>query len=243
MQLHWSGATRYHDWYTKPRTIAKRMLSQAQHAGLIGLVDWVSLGHDDERKEVTYSEGVLEGVLERMLDRGFKRGVSNLLTAGGTKPFAWNMNLLLFPFRKDRGKVQGYNILKLWFDTKAFSGPNASDMLMQTFSTIHTPDNTEFAFIHPYKRWSELTTLGEPYEEPVTLGPMFSGVYWAIFLGRGHLAFFDLDKLRNLQAYQVKWLGDDGLFVRVSRDIADATSPAVEEEMFRLTEIFRNARR
>lgn len=239
MQLHWSGSTRYHDWYTKPRTIVKSMLSQAQQAGLFGLVDWVSLGHDDERKEVKHSESLLT----RLLDHGSKRGLSHLVAAGGTKPFAWNMNLLLFPFQKNIGKVQGYNIFNLWFEAKAFSEPDASDMLMQVFNTIHTPDNTEFAFIHPYKRWSELSGVGGHYEVPVTLGPMFSGVYWAIFLGREHLAFFDLSKLRNLQSYQVEWIDDDGLFVRVSQDIADATSPDVEEEMFRLTEIFKNARR
>ncbi len=239
MQLHWSGATRYHDWFAKPRIAPRRMLSQAQQAGLIGSVDWVAVGPDDKREEVEHDESVLES----LLDRSVRRGLSYRCAAGGAKPLPWQMNLLLFPFQKSLGQVRGYNILNLWFDAEAFPGPDGSDALAQAFQTIHTPDDTEFAFIHPYERWSELSdALGGRYGDPVTIGPMFSGVYWAIFLGREHLALFDGSRLRDLQSYKVAWTGDDGLFIRVSRDIADATSTAVEEEMFRLTGLFRSTR-
>lgn len=238
MELHWSGSTRYHDWFDKQRSIPRRMLSQAQAAGLIGTVDWVAVGPDDEPKQVAHNEHTLR----KLLDHRPRRGELYRIAAGGVGPLPWRLTLGLFPFQKNLGQVRGYNILNLWFDAEAFLGPEGSDKLAQAFRTIHTPDNTEFAFIHPYDRWSELSdTLRGPYGNPVTIGPMFSGVYWAIFLGRGHLAFFDLSKLRNLQSYQVELIGDNGLFVRVSRDIADATSPAVEEEMFRLTEHFRSA--
>jgi hypothetical protein len=210
-----------------------------QQVGLIGSVDWVSVGHDGERERIEDKEFILGD----LLDRRVKRGESFIIDAGGAKPFPWNMNLLLFPFQKTLGQVRGYNILNLWFDAEAFLGSEGSDKLVHAFRAIHTPDNTEFAFIHPYKRWSELSDLGGPYEDPVTIGPMFSGVYWTIFLGRDHLSFFDLNRLRDLQSYQVEWTGDNGLFVRVSRDIADATDRALEEEMFRLTGIFRSALR
>lgn len=238
MQLYWRGSTRYHDWFDKHRTIPRRMLSQAHQAGLIGLVDWTAVGPDDERKEVKQRDNILE----QLVDHRPRRGKLYRIAAGGSQPFPWQMTLGLFPFRKSLGQVQGYNILNIWFDSKPFEGSNNSDKLAQIFRTIHTPENTEFAFIHPYQRWSELSdTLYGSYGNPVTIGPMFSGVFWLNFLGSGHLEFFDLNKLRSLQSYQVEWKDDKGLLVRVSRDIAEATSTAVEEEMFRLTEHFRAA--
>lgn len=240
MQIIWRGVTRFHDWFDKPRTIPRLMLSQAQQAGLIGSVEWVEVEPDNERKKVEYSEDILE----RLLDHQPKRGELYGIAAGGSKPLPWQMTLGLFPFNKELGQVKGYNILNFWFESERFPGPEGSDALVEAFRKIHTPDNTEFAFIHPYKRWSELSdNLRGRYGNPVTASPMFGGVYWATFLGRGHMAFFDLSKLRDIKSYQVDWMGDYGLFVRMSRDIADSITPAVENEMFTLTERFRTALR
>jgi len=239
MQLHWSGATRYHDWFSKPRILPRKMLSQAQKSAVIGSVDWISIGHEGEREKARNKQIALEN----LLDHRAGRGESFTVAAGGTNPFSWNMTLLMFPFQKALGQVRGYNILNLWLDAEAFRGSVGSDMLIEAFRTIHTPENTEFAFIHPYKRWSELSALGGPYESPLTIGPMFAGVYWTIFLGRHHLSFFDQARLLNLNTYQVEWTDEEGLFVRVSDDVGEATDRTVENEMFRLTRIFRSALR
>lgn len=239
MEILMTGSTRYHNWFDKQRTIPRRMLAQAQEAGLIGLVEWLSVGSDDEQKEVEQREDSLE----RLLDHQPKRGELYRIAAGGSTP-PWHITLGLFPFRRELEQVEGYNILNVWFEQARFSGSEGSDSLVQAFRSIYTPETTEFAFIHPYERWSELSNpLNGPYGTPVTIGPMFSGVYWAIFLGWGHLVLFDLAKLQDLHSYQVEWTNDQGLFVRVSQDISDSTSPAVEAEMFRLTEIFRAALR
>src|SRR5215213_11112894 len=215
------------------------MLSTAQQAGLIGSVDWIAVGPDDIRKPVERQPDTLE----RLLEHRPRRGALYRIAAGGDSPWAWNMTLGLFPFDKSEGRVEGYNILNLWFEAELWSGPERSDALVKLFRSIHTPTDTEVAFIHPYDRWSELSnTLGGRYAKPVTSGPFFSGVYWANFLGREHLALFDLSKLRDLQTHQIESTGDDGLFIRVCRDVADAMSPEVEEEMFRLTDLFKAAR-
>jgi hypothetical protein len=240
MQLYWRGITRYHDWFDKRRTIPRRMLSQVQQAGLIGAVDWIAAGPDDEHQDVEHKEDTLR----RLLDHRPGHGESYRIAAGGSRPSPWHMTLGLFPFDKSQGQVQGYNILNLWLEADSWAGPERSDELVRMFCAIHTPDDTEYAFIHPYKRWSELSdTLRGHYGDPVTAGPFLSGIYWANFLGRGHLALFDLSRLRDLHNHQVEWTGDDGLFIRVCRDVANATSPAVEEEMFRLTKHFRAALR
>jgi hypothetical protein len=239
VQLYWGGITRFHNWFDRRRTVPHRMLSQAQQAGLIGSVDWVAVGPDDERKDVEHKGDTLK----RLLNHRPKRGESYRIAAGGARPTPWQMTLGLDHFKKSEGQVKGYNILNIWFEAEPWAGPDRSDALVQTFRAIHTPDDTEVAFIHPYDRWSELSdTLNGRYGEPVTFGPFFSGVYWANFLGRGHLALFDLSRLRDLQIYEVEWTGEDGLFIRVCRDVSDATNPTVEEKMFHLTERFRAAR-
>jgi len=216
------------------------MLAQAQQAGLIGQVDWTSVGPKDERQNVESKDYALD----QLLDHRPGRGELYRIAAGGLRPSLWEMRLALFPFERSEGQVKGYNILNLWFEAEPWFGAERSDALAHIFRSIHSPYNTEVGFIHPYERWSKLSdTLRGPYGEPVTAGPFFSGVYWCNFLGHGHLALFDLSRLRDVKTYQVEWIGDEGLFIRVCRDLAEATTPAVEEEMFRLTERFKAARR
>lgn len=239
MRIIWRGASRYHNWYDKKRTIPRNMLVQALQLGLIGKVDWTAISPDDNKREVEHKADTLDCLLCHRP----KRGELYRIAAGGFKPFPWKMTLALFPFRKDLGEVAGYNIISFWFESDLFLGPEGSDALVRGFQMIHNPDNTEAAFIHLYEREAQLRDLGEPYEIPVTISPMFSGIYWANFLGGGQLALFDLSELHNIKSYQVEWTDDIGLFVRVSQDIVEATSPAIEEKMLRLTEKFRAALR
>jgi hypothetical protein len=239
-QLHWSGATRFHDWRARRCAIPRRMLRLARESNVIGALDWVAAGHDGERQQVDDDQGVLEG----LLDRRIAAAGSHPVEAGGEHPFPWQMSLLLFPYQASTGQVAGYNILNLWFDARAFGGAGGSDALMRAFRGIHTPGDTEFAFIHPYRRWQELTDVFDgPYGDPLTIGPMFSGVTWATFLGTRHLDFFRVPELADLDAYELQWLGRDGLVIRVSPDVAEATSATVEEQMLRLTDRFRGALR
>ena len=236
MQLLSRGVTRFHDWYDKRRTIPHRMVEQARQAGLIGSVDWISVGPKDERQTVK------NYTLDKLIDHRPLRGELYRIAAGGSEPSPWEMRLALFPFDKSLNQVKGFNILSLWFEAEPWFGPERSDALTKLFRTIHTADNTEVGFIHPYERWSELTdTLRGPYGEPVTAAPLFTGIFWVNFLGAGHLSLFKLEQLRDLQTYQVEWENEQGLFIRVCQDVAESTSPAIEEEMFRLTNNFKSA--
>jgi hypothetical protein len=57
------------------------------------------------------------------------------------------------------------------------------------------------------------------------------------------LELFDVAKLKRLDAYQIEWVGDDGLFIRVCEDVREAATPTEEAEMIRLTEVMRCALR
>jgi hypothetical protein len=237
MRLNCWSATRYHDWFDGDCAVPRRLLCRWQQARVVGPVECAADGAGDEVEPV----GTENLDLLDLLEQRPKQGERYRLEAGASGATAWQMALMIQPFDRVSGEVRVHNSLNLWFEEGAFSGPAGSEVLAEAFRDVNRPDTTEFAYLHPYERGMELRDLGEPYEDPITLGPMFRGVYWTNFLGRGQLAFFDLSRLRHLEAYEVTWTSDEGLFVRISPDIADATSPAVEKEMFRLTEMFRAA--
>jgi hypothetical protein len=238
MRIHWRGATRYHDWLGDDRALARRILKRVEDAGLLGEASWYSVGDSTRR---TPPPG--KPVLDTLLARKPRRGLPLALGAGGESPFPWELGLALARYDPDAGQVRGFNMLNLWFPIGRFAGKAGSDELVEIFREVHNPGNTEFAMLHPDPRWFELTDVidGE-YGEPLTFSPMFQGVSWAVFLGKGQLELFDVDKLRGLDAYGVDWDGDDSLFLRVSEDVATATSAAVEAKMFALTGAFRRAR-
>lgn len=238
MQIHWSGATRFHDWAREGRAVPREMLARARSYGLIGEVDWTEVGIDDNRQRA--SEGF--DSLDRLVRKSAFAGDSLRIAAGGSKPNEWETALVISPFDRSLGQNRRFNVFNLWFDSEAYSEDPGSDTLAEALAKIHTPDNTEFAFIHPYQRWSELSdVLDGQYQDPLTIGPMFSGVYWSIFLDKHHLQFFDVPNLGELDAFEVRRMDDNGLYLRVCRNISDATKDHVECDMFRLTEQFRNA--
>jgi hypothetical protein len=130
-------------------------------------------------------------------------------------------------------------MLNLEFDMPDEVGPEYSADLIEMFKGVHSPDDTEFACIHPYVRLLQLAAVG--YAPPLVFAPMFAGVYWANFLGPGHLDKFDVERLRGLSAYLVEFVGDEGLFLVASPRVDEATGEQAEREMRRLTDEFRRA--
>lgn len=241
MRLFCGGASRFHDWSADGRAAARRILERARDARLIGPVQWYAAAPEDERREVPRDDGVLEGLLDRPDPPRRTYGIN----AGGSRPAPWELAMQLPRWIEEDRQAQGINLIKLWLDDDEFRGVSGSDALIRAFRAIHGPENTEAAFIHPYESWVKLTdvVMDGAYGDPLTLGPMFPGVMWASFLGRGHLAFFDVTKLRQLEAHQIEWIGEDGLFIRVCADVRDAAKPEVEREMLRLTSAMRRALR
>lgn len=150
----------------------------------------------------------------------------------------WEIYANVYPFDEESGWVDGMNNLFLTFDRSRAADSKA---LAEAFLETAAPGDVEYAMIHPWDHWSALSS--GPYEVPVTIDIQFRGVSWATFLGPGHLDEFDRDKLKDLKAHEVRWVGDKGLFVLAVPDLADADKPETEPVLERLTARFRAALR
>jgi hypothetical protein len=92
----------------------------------------------------------------------------------------------------------------------------------------------------PGRRWcSERNSIRYT---PLVTTPTFAGVFWANFLGPGHLADFDVAKIQSIEAYRTKWHGKTGLAVVSAPTLDDALTPDGEKELLRLTAEFRAAK-
>lgn len=235
-RLFWTALTRFHDWSDKG--FARHMIERATEAGAIGELEWISTKPGEKRPaKIDHRSGIPEFVIGRAKPQRKSKIIS--FDAGGTKPFEWKLSLHLPPFLPDAKRVWGFGTIAIETSRELFSGAERSGHLIDAFLATHTPDNTEYACIHPYARLQAMRDT--VYRNAVTVTPMFAGVYWANFLGPGHIDQFDRDKLADLSAYKLEWRGARGLFIIMSPDIADADSAAVESSMQRMTGIFRSA--
>ncbi|HVF48955.1 MAG TPA: hypothetical protein VNA19_02635 [Pyrinomonadaceae bacterium] len=231
----WRCVSRFHDW--ADRKFPQRIMREAASAGITGLPEWRELKPEGPREAVQVADAASIGA---ELFEGVADDAPHVyLRTGGSTPHPWVLSLALSSYDHEAGRVNGYNIISITFPRAAFDTPRRSAVLLDCFTRTHSPADTEFAAMHPAARWERLRT--SLYDVAVTYDPMFAGVFWANFLGPGHVEQFDRDALRDLKAYRVEWVGTRGLFVVVAPDINDADTPAVEQEMQRLTEIFRRA--
>jgi hypothetical protein len=237
MQLQWTAVTGFHDWSASDRAAAREFLGHARSLDLLGELEWYT---DPSYERLPATPGV---TLDTLLAGKAKRNQPFGFEAGGEQPSPWKVAILLSHWNKATQEPYGYSRLNVWLESRPFEGTESSTKLASTFRAAHGAHNTEFAFIHPHERRSQLSDVEGRYADPITNGLTFTGVYWATFLGPQHLARFDEDKLKALSAHRFELVPKTSLYVQVSPDIADATSPEVEAEMFRLSDAFRAALR
>lgn len=242
-EVLWRCASRFHDW--ADLKFPQRLLTEAATAGIVGPPEWLERDPGGPREPLGFGDPSDFKDAARfaagLFAAGYAGRAGGYLHAGGSAPHPWALWLTLSTFDPEEGRVGGYNMLSLRFPRAPFEGPRRSAALLDCFTRTHTPGDTEFAAVHPARRWELLRT--SLYDVAVTYDPMFAGVLWANFLGPGHVEQFDRAALDALTAYRVEWVGTRGLFLVVTPDLADADTPPAEREMQRLTEIFRRARR
>ena len=236
-QILWKANTSFHDW--NDGHFIHKLLKQVTDMGLSGQVTWLKAGIRGIPQKIILSSSteLLDHLAEPLPDEPPHR----YLEAGGEQPWSWSVKISIAPFEKEEPPPQRMSSVWLFFDRQTVSTQSRSQELFQAFRAIHDPDNTEYALIHPYQHW--LDFANRYYQLPVTIGPMFKGMFWANFWGPGHLTEFDLKKLHGLSAYEINWVDDTGLFLRVAKSIIEVEKPTAEEELLRLTKAFSDAKR
>jgi hypothetical protein len=231
----WKVNTSLHDW--NDGHFMHDFLKQATTIHLLGPVTWRKLGIHGTSQELLLEHAT--DLLDKLPTPLPDEPPHSYLEAGGEQPWPWSVKISIAPFDEKEKKPRSMSSVWLFFSREAISTVARSQELFQAFCTIHTPENTEYALIHPYQHW--LDFANQYYKLPVTIGPMFKGVFWANFLGPGHLNEFDLQKLSAIPASMLTWIGDKGLFLRVTENILDADTPTTTAKYIQLTKIFHDA--
>ncbi|MGN6110539.1 MAG: hypothetical protein ACTHU0_35885 [Kofleriaceae bacterium] len=235
--VKWTACSQHHDWWDRRAPAA--MIDAIAEAGLVERVDGVCGWDEDQTRRTVRLEG--PGLGARLMAEIPAKDRHPFLRAWGSAPQGWSLVVGLSPFVASEQRVRGLNTFVFQLEGAPYEDDAGSARLLRAFRAAHAPETTEFAAIHPLARYEALESAA--YNPAVTVGPMFAGVYWANFLGRGHLEQFDRAALARLPADRVQWVDEGrGLFLVTTPRLADAEAPATEAEMMRLTELFRAAR-
>ena len=234
--LLWRSTSRFHDW--NDGRFVTTLLTRAVEIGVLERVDWIATEANGDRQSVRLDD---RAALPSELVKRVPRKPVRYLEAGGDAPAPWSIQILIAPYIASERRVYGMDVVALLFDGRAFESNAGSSRLATTFRETHTLDDTEYAGIHWYERWMQLNN--STYDPAVTYTPMFSGVVWANFLGRGHLEQFDRHQLAALPPSQASWIGSEGLVLVADASLEAARGEPIESELARLTQIFRRARK
>ena len=231
----WKANSSRSDW--RNGAILQRLVGAVSELNLIGQatrVEPVSKGSENLLKTVGGAE-----LADAMLEHAMTLGKAAEFTVSGSDPAPWEIFWNTYPFDKEEGWVDGLNTLWFTFSRTQIPTRTESDNLLNAFFSVHQPEDTEYAVLHPFQHWSDFSDLH--YRIPVTINLMFRGVFWANFLGRGHIEEFDSARLNALNSFKARWVGKDGLFVIASSDLSMADAPNSEPTLLSLTQSFRDA--
>jgi hypothetical protein len=226
----WRTASRFHDWMQGDvlRTFLERWLRD----GVIGVPETIET--NEKEKPFAASTGtVVDKLLAIPIDkRGFRS-----FAAKGNEPHPWWVSVWIPPYDAEVKRNDGYGMINLFLPRAAFAGRARSELLLNAFELLYTPDNCEFAGIHPEHHLGKLQM--KEYETALTVGPMFAGMFWANFLGPGHVERFRPEVIDALPVFRRKWIGSKGVFLIASEDVATADSPENERKLVAMTEQLR----
>lgn len=232
-RILWRASTTQHYW--NDCEFIRTFLTKALNLGLIGPVTWRKAGIKGKQEKFELDDP--RALLENLPKPKRSEPPNAYLLFGGEKPHDWEVNLSISQI--ENGELANKNMAWLYFDRSWLAKPASSKKLQEAFVQVHEPDNTEYAFIDPYAHWQEMADTY--YKTPVTNGTMFKGVYWANYLGPGHLDQFDPDKLRAIKAYFTRWVQGRGFFLVTYPRIEDVEKPSSAEHLYELTQQFQKA--
>jgi hypothetical protein len=238
-KILWRSNSSRHDWRGGAPLL--RLLTEAARLGLVGRAEHVEGRSRFDKVDIDIatlrSAQPGEALAKAILALPPTRKDIVEITVRGNDSVPWELFWNVYPMDAD-GTVDGLNTLWLTFDR---SRARDSDALREAFFRACAIADTEYAMIHPYDHWSDFADAH--YQDPVTINLQFKGVFWANFLGPGHLDQFDPAQLQELDAHEVRRIGEQGLFVLATPDLATADASDAEAVLLRLTEEFRQALR
>ncbi len=234
-QFLWRTSSTHHNW--NDQRFVSKLLTRATDLGLLGPVTWRQQGYKGKPKPAALPNA--SALLHDLPEPGPKEPPNAYVEAGGEEPYPWTAILSIAHLEGEENTGRDMSMIWLFFNEQAVRDRESSQELMSAFMDTHGPDNTEYAFIHPYQHSADFAD--RHYRPPVTIGTMFKGVLWANFLGPGHIGEFDSEKLAAISAYKTKWVDHNGFFLIAGEDIRKADDTSAEEEYLRLTRLFRDA--
>ncbi len=224
----WRAATTTHDW-SDGKYLAK-LFALWRKAGLIGPPD-TAAGGDDKPLRLAPRGDVAKTLLSAPARRG-----QIAASVAGSDPHPWHASLVLYPFDRELGRNEGYNMVALEVP-RPVCAALPPGKLLDLFDRAHGPDDTEFAGIHPKAHWAHLQA--EVYVPALTIGPMFAGLYWADFLGPGTVELFSRRAIDGLDLARCRWHGRRGVSFAVTDDLASADTPETEDRLAAMTDHLR----
>src|SRR5215204_1859586 len=189
--LIWRNSTETHDWMNLE--VPSCMLDTWLSLGLVTNADWLESGSGRKRK-VSIAPNDLATHLRK---QPVEEDGTISFRVGGDNQRSWRLSAIIFPATAG---ISLFNLTLDYDDEEAFSVPS-----IQRFVDMYTPDMVDAAYVHGDPQWTSLAA--GPYKPPLVTTPTFAGVFWANFLGPGHLANFDVAKLQSIEAYRTKWHG------------------------------------
>jgi len=229
----WRAVSGQHNLYDGE--LLSSMLGHAEHLGLVGGISWVDIDNTGVTGlRVDESASIYLSTLLRNADQTAQDGLY-CLRAGGTAPH-WYLSTVIMPYDAANKWVSGFSSIALFLPGELLDSVVSNDELLQVFEAVHTPENTEYALIHPSAHYDELSD--GPYDDPVTIGPMFRGVFWANYLGPGHIELFE--KLDDINLAYAWWQNTKGLGFSLGFALSDVESVEAVKEAKRLTGLFRS---
>ena len=209
--------------------LLKLFLQKMIEVRFIETVEQIETNWNDKVYDVNTADP--EEAYDKMISKIPKKDYLIGFALRGSRPFDWEIRI----------SFGIGSMLFFFFEDTLIKTQNKQVELLKHFKEIHNADNTEFAFIHPKAHYHYLED--DLYRSPITIQSMFEGVYWANFIGPGHLESFDQQKIMAMNAYKTEWFKNNTcLFLQGIEDISNVHKKTVEKELMRLTKLFDQAR-
>jgi hypothetical protein len=229
LEVMWRSGSRRHDWQDGAQI--GRLLDTYVRLGLVGPAEWTVEQFGGARRKRSLSLDRLTPHVNTRLASG-----DGTCSVGGRLPRPWELHLMTSSWNATLSRVEGINMATLRWDSDGEATPEDSSALFETFRSLHGPEDSEFALVHPYAPAHRLAA--EVYKPPLVNSHMVAGAYFALYVGPGQIEFFDVDKLSAVRAVRVErdgiravWLQGLPILAASGEGEADLALVSLTEEM------------